>query len=272
MVTFCFRDWLVNEMGAATSLRNPAANKAIIMLGGPGSGKSFIASFFPEFATSQSDKFLQHLMVKASKHGTLSGAVEFDPNTGKPKRYKADFHNPDIRNLNLQAGDLQQKQLDMYSGALTPYIVECTGAWIDSVVNRKNFAEKMGYDVFGIMVHIPDVNIAVQANRGREREINEKDLIDIHTKLKDPNHLEEVKRVFHPDRFFEVVNDRSNKVHQQMQGIRRAIINARYTNPVGFSKMQRAVHDDEAWHKSQGIDNKPIPDHRYAFPLPTVKV
>lgn len=271
MVSFSFKEWLVSEMGAATSLRNPAANKCIIMLGGPGSGKSFASSFFPEFATSQSDKFLQHLMVKASKEGALKGAVEFDP-SGKPSRYKADFHNPDIRNLNLRAGDLQQKQLDMYSGALTPYIVEATGAWIDSVVNRKNFAEKMGYDVFGIMVHVPSVETAVQANRGRDREINEKDLIDIHTKLKDPNHMQEVRSVFHPERFFEVTNDRSDKVRQQMQSIRKAILNAKYTNPIGFGRMQRAVQDDETWHKSQGIDNKPIPDHRYAFPLPTVKV
>lgn len=215
-----FREWLIAEMGAATSLRNPAANKCVIMMGGPGSGKSHAGSFFPEFAKLQSDKFLQHLMVKASKEGKLKGAVEFDP-SGKPNRYNVDFHNPLIRSLNDKAHDYAKRQQDVFAGALTPFIIELTGQNPEALAHHKNTIEKLGYDVFGVMIQITSMDMAVHANRTRDRKINEKDLLDIHKKLKNSSHIRQLRVIFNQHRFFDVVNDHGEGFRQQMTDVRQ---------------------------------------------------
>jgi dephospho-CoA kinase len=134
--------------------------KAVILAGGPGSGKSFIAEimFKGDAKFVASDDPFEMLLDKA----------------GLPKKLNPD--NVEIYNLQwierTKAKKLTTTQMYHYINGMLPIVIDGTGKSIEKVTKQKQELEKLGYDVSLIFVNT-NLEVSMDRNRKRERSIDD---------------------------------------------------------------------------------------------------
>jgi hypothetical protein len=159
---------IVNEMLIAEGVNDKNIFKAIIMAGGPGSGKSFILKSVigksgPVSAlgavVSASDEFFERRLLK------LKLPLVMD--TKKPEIFAQQMK---ARGL---AKEITGTKLNHILNGMLPVVLDGTGKSFDKIKDQKQALENIGYDVGMVFVNT-SLDVALQRNQDRERSLDDK--------------------------------------------------------------------------------------------------
>jgi len=145
-------------------VHDPHIFKAVFMLGGPGSGKSYVAKKLAGgtgLKTLNLDDIYEHLT------------------TGKDAVVGKGFQHE----LYTHAGNLMQTRLDTYIDGRLGLLLDGTGRKLERLEKIKNTLESLGYDTMAVYVNT-DVNTALDRNETRKRKVDPQFVKDVHADLK----------------------------------------------------------------------------------------
>ena len=134
--------------------------KAIFVIGGPGSGKSFIAKRIAErggLRIIDLDQFVEMFVNK-------------EP--GKYK-YPIDYDTAELEPLVDKSRRLKNKRKELLMNGRVGLVIDCTGRWFPSVEKHALELVDIGYQVAMVFVKA-DINVAKKRNVGRKRFVDPK--------------------------------------------------------------------------------------------------
>ena len=148
-----FKEFLLQE-----GVYDPGIFKAFFMAGGPGSGKSFIAS---SAFSGTGLKFVNSdtIFERALKQAGLSDKMP------DQEKYFRDL----IRN---RAKGTMKKQLDQYVGGRLGLVIDATGRDYARISSEYTMLHALGYDCYMIFVNTT-LPVALERNKIRSRQIPE---------------------------------------------------------------------------------------------------
>ena len=145
--------------------------KAVVIAGGPGSGKSFVSR--NAFANTgarliNSDEFFEHLLRK--------------------NNLPLDIYNPETpigdkqQELRKVAKQLASNKSMLFFNGMLPVIVDGTGADYNKIHDQSNMLREFGYDVSMLFVNT-SLDVALDRNKMRERTVPEKVVVNYWNKV-----------------------------------------------------------------------------------------
>jgi predicted kinase len=221
---------------------DPGIFKCVFMAGGPGSGKSYIASDIFMVPTAGSFSALGLKIVNSdSVFETLLAKAGFSP------RDLATMSEPELiqhtgmnaKNVRLSSGStrdkaqaLTRKRYELFMQEKLGMIVDGTGNKIDKIAMQKEEAEAAGYDTFMIFVDTT-LDTAQARNRARDRSLQPSVVQAIWEKCQE--NLDAYSDMFGQN--FLVVNNNTGATDAEMMGVIRkyvaSIIRRPVQNPIG---------------------------------------
>lgn len=212
-----FSQWF-NEEWAGRNY-NP---KLVIVMGGQGSGKSYVANLFVKhgFRLALLDQYFEALTRKKQGGGKVNVSIK-DP------KQKQDY---------VWAAVKTDKRMDWYINNGYPFVTEKTGQNYGTIANLKKLAENAGYDVFAIYVEVP-VDLALQRNAARPgRSLSDEEEIRATHKKVSGNMIPGPMGPGIPglfgQNFFKVVGDNTPNNNDYINRVVGEIITAPIKNPL----------------------------------------
>lgn len=158
------------------AFNNKKQKTLVILLGGPGAGKSYIANLFVNkfgFRKALPDDYLTAMLKRKENKETIN----------------VDLNNPSHKNAYVWAATKNDERLEFCFKNGYPVVTEKTGQNFNTVLTLKKLAESYGYKVFCLYVEI-DPSIALTRNQQRsDRKLaSDQDLLNTHEKVKDNIH------------------------------------------------------------------------------------
>ncbi len=222
--------------------------KAVVMLGGPGSGKSYMSGglFKLGFRAVQSDMFFS---MHLKKQGIPLKGLDI-----KSQKVK------DLFNL---AGQNNDNRLALMMKNMIPVVVESTGRNLSGSQWVKDTLNEHGYDVFGIFINLP-VEVALARNKARgakgDRQLVDDEVVNTHMSIQKNYQDGGFHKIFGKDKFF-MVDSFAKDSMSKMAEIVKTITDAKLTNPIGQTILQNNVNTEYQRRLHTG-DNKPgFPNH-----------
>ena len=161
------------EQFISEGVNDPGILKAFFMAGGPGSGKSYVATElfdFPKGAIS-SVSYATGLKLVNNDNSFEKQIKDAGYDIGKLADYAKDPETwskvMDIRN---KAKGTTKRMQDNYIGGRLGQVIDGTGKDPEKIANQAKELKKLGYDVAMIFVNT-DVETAVKRDAARERTI-----------------------------------------------------------------------------------------------------
>ena len=184
-----FKEFLLQE-----GVYDPGIFKAFFMAGGPGSGKSFIAS---SAFSGTGLKFVNSdtIFERALKQAGLSDKMP------DQEKYFRDL----IRN---RAKGTMKKQLDQYVGGRLGLVIDATGRDYARISSEYTMLHALGYDCYMIFVNTT-LPVALERNKIRSRQIPEYVVQTSWEKVQ--SNIGKFQRMFGQSNFIVVDNNRSDK-------------------------------------------------------------
>ena len=139
---------------------DPHTHKAVFMLGGPGSGKTYVAQKIAGGTGLRSINVDEFYEMLRGQHGK-----GFDP-----ELYK-------------YSGNLTQKKFDLLLKGRLGLVIDGTGRKIDRLSQIKDQLEKLGYDTMAVFVNT-ELNTALDRNDMRVRKADSNWVRQVHSELK----------------------------------------------------------------------------------------
>ena len=216
---------------------DPGILKCIFLAGGPGSGKSFTAKEI--FGVGKSDiasvsagglkvlssdtAFEQALKKNGIDPKDLANIKDNDPNFWA---YIAGEEGDSIRN---KAKEVTKKQQAFYEAGRLGMIIDGTGDEILKIKNKKDKAEKLGYDCYMVFVNT-SLEVALKRNAERSRSLPESLVRDIWSKCQE--NMGKFQGIFH-NNFIIVDNTEYQPVSKSVQKQVDAFLRKPIQNPIG---------------------------------------
>ena len=155
-------------------VHDPHIFKAIFILGGPGSGKTYISS-----------KIASGTGLKSVNLDDVYERMTMSNNSIVGKGFRRELHS--------YSGRQTQKRMDMYVEGRLGLLIDGTGRKLDRLQQTKQNLEALGYDTLGIFVNT-DVNVALDRNDTRKRRVDPEFLKKAHTELK--SNIGDIQKIF----------------------------------------------------------------------------
>jgi predicted kinase len=216
---------------------DPGILKCIFLAGGPGSGKSYTAKEI--FGVGKSDissvsagglkilssdtAFEQALKKNGINPKDLADIEKNDPNFWA---YIAGDTGDSIRN---KAKEITQKQQAFYEAGRLGMIIDGTGDEVLKIRNKKDRAEKLGYDCYMIFVNT-SLEVAIKRNAERSRSLPESLVRDVWTKCQE--NMGKFQGIFH-NNFIIVDNTEYQPVSKSVQKQVDSFLRKPIENPIG---------------------------------------
>lgn len=143
-------------------LNDPGIFKAVFLAGGPGSGKSFIA-------TSNSKGHLG-LLAMGLRVSNIDTAYENLLKKAGMSTTPEDIWSDKGQELRLKALALTDKQKEIYIKGRLGIIIDGTGKDYDKIITQKKMFDKLGYDTAMVFVNT-NLETAIQRDKDRDRTI-----------------------------------------------------------------------------------------------------
>lgn len=142
---------------------DPHTHKAVFMLGGPGSGKTFVAKKLTGGTGLRSlnvDEFYEMLRGQQDIQG---------------KGFDTELYK--------YSGNLTQKKFDLFLKGRLGVVIDGTGRKIDRLSEIKDQLEKLGYDTMAVFVNT-ELNTALNRNDMRKRKADSSWVRKVHADIK----------------------------------------------------------------------------------------
>lgn len=154
---------------------DPGILKAFFMAGGPGSGKSFVATELFNFEKDaissvsyntglklvNSDNSFERMMREAGIDSSKLGDYAKDPEKWA-----------EVMNIRTSAKRLTKKLQDNYIYGRLGQVIDGTGKDFNKIKGIRNLYQDLGYDTYMVFVNT-SVEVALERNRRRDRSVPE---------------------------------------------------------------------------------------------------
>lgn len=206
--------------------------KAIFLVGGPGSGKSYVMKQI--FGVDGKTTFSRHGLKLVTPDPTfekLLARAGVDPgdldkiSTDDPDRYASE-----IEPLRQRAKDVEGRMEANYLAGRMGVIIEGTGKNVGSSKRFKEKLEALGYDCFLAFVNT-DLETAKARNKRRSRTIPEKALVDLWSQAQ--SNLGDLQRLFGAVNTLIIDNSADVKLGAEISKSVEQFIRRPLKNPIG---------------------------------------
>ena len=167
---------------------DPGILKCVFLAGGPGSGKSHMASVLFGVAKKKDKKNKDKEYVISFSHSGLKSVNSDTAFERELKKYGIDTNelanieknDPDLwdmitngkNSIRTRAKDLTRKQQNFYEAGRLGLIIDGTGKDYNKIKKQKDRAEEMGYDTYMLFVNT-SLEVALERNENRDRVLPE---------------------------------------------------------------------------------------------------
>lgn len=209
-----FSSFLLTE-----GIHDPAKLKAIFLAGGPGSGKSYVASKTTRglgFKEVNSDDLFER---KLKQRGLSSTPENIYSKEGQDIRNKAKY--------------LTQKRQHHYVNGRLGLVIDGTGKDPDKIKEHSNRLRRLGYDTHMVFVNT-SLETAKRRNNARPRSLPDEKVEQMHSQVQ--NNIGHFQHHFGGDNFHVVDNNNENENERELHSVHkkiRQIASREVKNPVG---------------------------------------
>lgn len=161
------------EQFISEGINDPGILKAFFMAGGPGSGKSFVATElfgFPKGATS-SVSYATGLKLVNSDNAFEQALKKAGLDVGKLANYNSD---PElwkkVMDIRRNAKGLTKRMQDNYIGGRLGQVIDGTGKDFDKIKGHRQLYKDLGYDTYMVFVNT-SLKVALERNQMRDRKL-----------------------------------------------------------------------------------------------------
>lgn len=186
---------------------DPHTHKAVFMLGGPGSGKSYVAKKLAGgtgLRRVDIDQFYEMIQARDQISGDYSDE------------------------LYQYARTLRDKRMALFVHGRLGLLIDGTGRWIPSILKTKQRLEQLGYDTMAVFVNT-DIKTALNRVEQRMRKTPRDVVVDFHKQVR--NNLGELQSIFPGDRLLIVDNHEGADDFTRAQKVVDEFLNAPTRKP-----------------------------------------
>lgn len=167
-----FEDF-ISESKITEGVNDPGILKAFFMAGGPGSGKSFVATElfdFPKGATS-SVSYATGLKLVNNDNAFEKKIKEAGYDVNKLAQYAQDEEAwAEIMTLRGKAKSLTKRMQNNYIAGRLGQVIDGTGKDYNKIRGHRELYKDLGYDTYMVFVNT-SLEVALERNRMRDRKL-----------------------------------------------------------------------------------------------------
>lgn len=232
---------------------DPGILKAFFMAGGPGSGKSYVATElfdFPKGAPSSvsyatglklvnNDNAFEKMMKDAGFEASKLADYAKDPEVWA-----------EVMNVRNRAKGITKRMQDNYIAGRLGQVIDGTGKDYDKIRGHKQLYQDLGYDTYMIFVNT-SLDVALERNRQRERKLEDGMVKKMWEEVQ--NNLGRFQKLFGAENMLIVDNssyDNGSILDQAEKAINKKLRDA-VKNPLG----KRWLHDNSP---AMAAKNRPM--------------
>lgn len=215
-------------------INDPGILKAFFMAGGPGSGKSTVATEIFDFPKGQissvsyatglklvnSDNAFEKMLDAAGYDASLLSDYEQDPEEWEK-----------VMKIRDKAKGLTKRMQDNYIGGRLGMVLDGTGKDYNKIQGHRRLLQDFGYDTYMIFVNT-SLETALERNRKRKRKLSDELVTDMWKSVQ--QNLGKFQNLFGTSNIIIVDNNGSDQ--QLLSDVEKAVnkkINAPVKNPLG---------------------------------------
>ena len=154
-------------------VNDPGILKAFFMAGGPGSGKSFVASEifgFPKEAVG-SVSYRTGLKLVNNDNAFEAGLKKYGLSAGELANYAKDEEKwAEVMRIRDKSKGLTKRLQDNYIAGRLGQVIDGTGKNFNKIRGHRSMYQDFGYDTYMVFVNT-SLEIALERNRTRERRL-----------------------------------------------------------------------------------------------------
>lgn len=214
---------------------DPGILKAFFMAGGPGSGKSYVATEifgFPKGAIS-SVSYATGLKLVNNDNAFEKELKKAGHDPGKLAKYAADeeFWDRIITPIRTKAKNITKKMQNNYIAGRLGQVVDGTGKDFNKIRGQRDLYKNLGYDTYMVFVNT-SLEVALERNQNRERKLADEMVEDMWKAVQD--NLGKFQKLFGADRMIIVDNSEyGGDILEQIEKQIAARLNNPTQNPIG---------------------------------------
>lgn len=222
---------------------DPGILKCVFMAGGPGAGKSFVASDIFGIDKKLKSSFSTYGLKVVNSDRAFERALEklgVDPK----ELATIEKENPELfakltvgkDSAREQAKNLTNKQLKFYQEGRLGLIVDGTGGNYQKIVKQKKEAESLGYDTYMVFINT-SLEVALERNRNRDRVLPDALVKEKWDDVQE--NLGAFQSLFRNNLYI-VDNTSPRKVYTEIGKATRKFLSEPIRNPIGKEWMEHA--------------------------------
>ena len=239
-----YNDFLVEKAELNEGVYDPGILKAFFMAGGPGSGKSYVATEifdFPKGAVS-SVSYATGLKLVNNDNAFEKGLKDagYSP-SDLAKLAKNPEEWSKVMAIRDKAKNATRRMQNNYIGGRLGQVIDGTGKNFDKIKGHRRLYQDLGYDTYMVFVNT-SLEIALERNQMRERKLEDSMVEKMWRDVQD--NLGKFQKLFGADRMLIVDNSEyGGNILQQIEKQVSKHLNKPTKNPLGKRWIQDQLRD-----------------------------
>jgi len=239
-----YNDFLVEKAELNEGVYDPGILKAFFMAGGPGSGKSYVATEifdFPKGAVS-SVSYATGLKLVNNDNAFEKGLKDagYSP-SDLAKLAKDPEEWSKVMAIRDKAKNATRRMQNNYIGGRLGQVIDGTGKNFDKIKGHRRLYQDLGYDTYMVFVNT-SLEVALERNQMRERKLEDSMVEKMWKDVQD--NLGKFQKLFGADRMLIVDNSEyGGNILQQIEKQVSKHLNKPIKNPLGKRWIQDQLRD-----------------------------
>ena len=233
-------------------INDPGILKAFFMAGGPGSGKSYVASElfgFPKRGAS-TVSYATGLKLINNDNAFEKGVKDAGLELSKLADYAKDEETwSKVMTIRDHAKSLTRKIQSNYINGRLGQVIDGTGKDFDKIAKMRKMYKNLGYDTFMVFVNT-SLEVAQERNKMRERKLDDKMVEKMWKAVQD--NLGKFQKEFGTDKMIIVDNNATDSEESVLDQIEKQIsrrLNRPISNPLG----KRWIEDNTPGQRNESV-------------------